>query len=51
MLRLQPERIDGMTDFYEEILFAEREATEAEWQESRAFLREMNRIRRKRKPE
>lgn len=51
MLRLQPERIDSMTDFYEEILFAEREATEAEWQESRAFLREMNRTRRKRKPE
>lgn len=51
MLRLEPNEIDRMTDFYDEVLFAEREATEAEWKNSREFLREIHAIRRRWKVE
>ncbi|MBR2133047.1 MAG: transglutaminase domain-containing protein [Oscillospiraceae bacterium] len=38
MLQLDVERMNGMTQLYEEVLFAERELTEEEWRESREFL-------------
>ena len=51
MLRLDAERTEAMTVLYEEILFAGREATEAEWRENREFLRKVHAMRRRHRAE
>lgn len=47
MLQTDAELMERMAVFYEEILFNERDATEAEWKESRMFLDRLSRLRRR----